>query len=74
MIIDYVRLKGLFVDYRDTFNMAFFLVKKALKQHAASFDNLNINKTSYYIFKLKKSPFICECIYYNDPVIYHSSI
>lgn len=28
MIIDYVRLKGLFVDYRDTFNMAFFLVKK----------------------------------------------
>lgn len=31
MIIDYVRLKGLFVDYRDTFNMAFFLVKKPLK-------------------------------------------
>lgn len=28
MIIDYVRLKGLFVDYRDTFNMAFSLVKK----------------------------------------------
>lgn len=55
MIIDYVRLKGLFVDYRDTFNMAFFLVEKPL--NAASFDNLNINKTSYYIFKLKKSPF-----------------
>lgn len=31
MIIDYVRLQGLFVDYRDTLNMAFFRVKKTLK-------------------------------------------
>lgn len=28
MIIDYVRLQGLFVYYRDTLNMAFFLFKK----------------------------------------------
>lgn len=31
MITDYVRLKGLFVDYRDTFNMAFFLLKNPPK-------------------------------------------
>lgn len=31
MITDYVKLKGLFVDYRDTFNMAFFLLKNPLK-------------------------------------------
>lgn len=31
MIIDYVRLKGLFVDYRDIFNMVFFFVKKIFK-------------------------------------------
>lgn len=30
MIIDYVRFKGLFVDYRDIFNMVFFFVKKFL--------------------------------------------